>query len=159
MEKNITFLGDSITAWNNFKGVKNYGVAGFTTLDLLWQLEKNEDIRGGIVVMMIGVNDVLSDFPPKKTFENLTKIIDILRERFERIILVSVLPTMYIDRNRTIKNLNFFLKEQLFLENLGIYNLFVNEDGVLDNKCTADGVHLSSYGYEILNNEIKKVIE
>ncbi|NME35994.1 MULTISPECIES: GDSL-type esterase/lipase family protein [Fusobacterium] len=158
MEK-VIFLGDSITAWNNYPNVKNYGVPGFCSRDVLWLLEDREDIKGDTVVLMVGVNDILGDIPSEKIFNNLLKIIEILKERFKKIILISVLPTMYKDKNKKIKNLNFLLRNQMFVEKLMIHNLFLNEEGIIDNKYSADGVHLSPEGYKLLNKKIKKILE
>ena len=108
---------------------------------------------------MIGVNDILSDVSSEKIFQNISKILDILNKRFERTIVISVLPTMYIDKNKKIKNLNFFLREQLFTDKLMIDNLFLNNMGVIDNKYSSDGVHLSPIGYQLLNKKIKEVLE
>ncbi|MCI6153014.1 GDSL-type esterase/lipase family protein [Fusobacterium perfoetens] len=155
----VIFLGDSITAWNNYPNVKNYGVPGFYSRDVLWLLEDRKDIKGDTVVLMIGVNDILGDIPSEKIFNNLLKIIDILKERFRKIILVSVLPTMYKDKNKKIKNLNFLLRNQMFVEKLMIHNLFLNEEGIIDNKYSADGVHLSPEGYKLLNKKIKEILE
>ncbi len=45
MDKKIVFLGDSITAWNDYSGVENYGVPGYFSRDVLWLLEDNEEIN------------------------------------------------------------------------------------------------------------------
>ena len=158
MTKDITFLGDSITAWNNIKGIKNYGVPGYFTRDILWQLKDNESIKGETVVLMIGVNDILGDYSAQKIYQNIEEILNILRGRFKRILLVSVLPTMYINKNIHIKNLNFVLREQLFIENIEVCNLFLNEEGVIDNKYSSDGVHLSPLGYDLLNAKLKEIL-
>ncbi len=159
MDKKIVFLGDSITAWNKYPGVENYGVPGYFSRDVLWLLEENENIKGDTSVLMIGVNDILSNVSSEKIFQNILKILDILSRRFKRVIVVSVLPTMYIDKNKKIRNLNFFLREQLFTEKLMIDNLFLNSMGVLDNKYSPDGVHLSPDGYQLLNKKLKEIIE
>lgn len=159
MDKKIVFLGDSITAWNDYSGVENYGVPGYFSRDVLWLLEDNEEIKGDVAVLMIGVNDILSDVSSEKIFQNISKILDILNKRFERTIVISVLPTMYIDKNKKIKNLNFFLREQLFTDKLMIDNLFLNNMGVIDNKYSSDGVHLSPAGYQLLNKKMKEVLE
>lgn len=157
--KKIIFLGDSITAWNNYPNVKNYGIPGFYSRDVLWLLEEKVEIQGDIVVLMIGVNDILGDVSLEKIFDNILKIIDILKERFKKIILISVLPTMYKEKNKKIKNLNFFLSTQNFVEKLMIHNLFLNEEGVINNKYSSDGVHLSPEGYKLLNKKIKEILE
>ncbi|WP_300327899.1 GDSL-type esterase/lipase family protein [Fusobacterium sp.] len=159
MDKKIVFLGDSITAWNKYPEVENYGVPGYFSRDVLWLLEENENIKGDTSVLMVGVNDILGNVSSEKIFQNILKILDILSERFKRVIVVSVLPTMYVDKNKKIRNLNFFLREQLFTEKLMIDNLFLNSMGVLDNKYSPDGVHLSPDGYRLLNKKLKEIIE
>ncbi len=163
MEKEIVFLGDSITAWNNLENIKklrkieNYAVSGYTTLDILWGLEER-NIEGEIVVLMIGVNDILNGYSTEKICKNIEKIIMKLREKFTKILLISILPTMYKDLNKKIEEINKFLDE-IHKNNLQINKLFLNENGSLDNKYSADGVHLSPEGYKLLNEKLCEKLE
>lgn len=158
MKKNITFLGDSITAWNpELKKYKNLGIPGFITRDIVWQLEADDEniISGDTVVLMIGVNDVMTmGYPIEKTFQNINDIINLLKKRFKEIIFISVLPIDNLKLNKEIKNINLFLKNITGVKFLDVYDLFLNSDGIIDYKFTTDGAHLSNYGYEILNKNI-----
>ncbi len=161
----ITFLGDSITAWNSelkkIENSKNFGVPGFITRDIIWQLQGDDEetISGHTAVLMIGVNDVMMGFSPEKTAQNTEEIILMLKNRFERIILISVLPIDNLKMNEEIKTINSFIKNISDVEFLDVYSLFLNEHEVLDYKFTTDGAHLSNYGYETLNNELFKLIK
>jgi len=158
MKKEIIYLGDSIIAWDGFLNNGNYGVPGFTTTDLLWKLQGNNDIIGDIVVLMIGVNDVLSDCSIKSINENIEKIIELLKVKFKEIIVISILPTMYKDINKNIIEINNVLSTYKNIKFLDIYSLFLGEEEKIDNKFSSDGVHLSTYAYDILNKKIEEAL-
>ena len=66
MEKKIIFLGDSITAWNselkNIENSENFGVPGFISRDIVWQLQGDDEetISGHTACLMVGVNDIMT---------------------------------------------------------------------------------------------------
>ena len=159
MKKEIIYLGDSIIAWDRFLNNGNYAVPGFTTMDLLWKLQGNNDIIGDIVVLMIGINDILLNSSINSVNENIEKIIELLKIKFKEIIIISILPTMYKDRNKNIIEVNNILSTYKNIKFLDIYNLFLGEDGKIDNKFSSDGVHLSTYAYDILNKKIEEALQ
>lgn len=162
--KDIIFLGDSITAWNSalkkIENSQNFGVPGFITKDIVWQLQGDDEetISGHTAVLMIGVNDIMMGYLFEKTILNINEIIEMLKKRFERIIFISVLPIDNLKMNREIKEINKTVKNISGIEFLDVYSLFLNEHEVLDYKFTTDGAHLSNYGYETLNKEISKIL-
>ena len=164
MEKNIIFLGDSITAWNselkNIENSENFGVPGFISRDIVWQLQGDDEetISGNTVCLMIGVNDIMMGISLEKIISNIKEIISMLEKRFEKIILISVLPIDNLNMNKEIKELNKNIKKIENIIFLDLYNIFLNEHGIIDYRFTTDGAHLSNYGYEILNKEIFKII-
>ncbi len=164
MKKNIIFLGDSITAWNtslkNIKNSENFGVPGFISRDIVWQLQGDyeENISGYTAIIMIGVNDLMMGISTEKIISNIEEIISILKNRFEKIIFISLLPIDNAKINSKIKKLNNYLKNINEIKFLDIYNFFINEHEIIDYKFTTDGIHLSNYGYEILNKELFKFI-
>ena len=164
MEKKIIFLGDSITAWNselkNIENSGNFGVPGFISRDIVWQLQGDDEetISGHTACLMVGVNDIMMGISIEKTLSNIKEIIEMLKKRFEKIIFISVLPIDNINMNKNIQRLNENIKNIKEIEFLDIHNLFLNEHGMIDYKFTTDGAHLSNYGYEILNKEIFKII-
>ena len=164
MEKKIIFLGDSITAWNselkNIENNENFGVPGFISRDIVWQLQGDDEetISGHTVCLMVGVNDIMMGISIEKTLSNIKEIIEMLKKRFEKIIFISVLPIDNVNMNKNIQKLNENIKNIEGIEFLDVHNYFLNEHKMIDYKFTTDGAHLSNYGYEILNKEIFKII-
>lgn len=164
MEKKIIFLGDSITAWNselkNIENSENFGVPGFISKDIVWQLQGDDEetISGRTACLMVGVNDIMMGISIEKTLSNIKEIIEMLKKRFEKIIFISVLPIDNVNLNKNIQKLNENIKNIDGIEFLDVHNYFLNEHGMIDYKFTTDGAHLSNYGYEILNKEIFKII-
>lgn len=164
MEKKIIFLGDSITAWNselkNIENSENFGVPGFISRDIVWQLQGDDDetISGHTACLMVGVNDIMMGISIEKTLSNIKEIIEMLKKRFEKIIFISILPIDNVNMNKNIQKLNENIKNIDEIKFLDIHNYFLNEHEIMDYKFTTDGAHLSNYGYEILNKEIFKII-
>lgn len=163
-EKNIIFLGDSITAWNselkNIENSENFGVPGFISRDIVWQLQGDDEetISGHTACLMVGVNDIMMGISIEKTLSNIKEIIEMLKKRFEKIIFISILPIDNVNMNKNIQKLNENIKNIDEIKFLDVHNYFLNEHEIMDYKFTTDGAHLSNYGYEILNKEIFKII-
>lgn len=162
--KEIVFLGDSLTAWNQelkkYENIRNYGVPGFVSRDIVWQLQGDDEnvISGDTAVLMIGVNDILMGFSVEKIVININEIISMLKKRFERIILISVLPVDSPKMNKEIREINENIKNIPEIEYLDIHNIFLNEHDMIDYKFTTDGAHLSNHGYETLNKNITNIL-
>ena len=111
MEKKIIFLGDSITAWNselkNIENSENFGVPGFISRDIVWQLQGDDEetISGHTACLMVGVNDIMMGISIEKTLSNIKEIIEMLKKRFEKIIFISVLPIDNVNMNKNIQRL------------------------------------------------------
>ena len=164
MEKKIIFLGDSITAWNselkNIENSENFGVPGFISRDIVWQLQGDDEetISGHTACLMVGINDIMMGISIEKTLSNIKEIIEMLKKRFEKIIFISILPIDNVNMNKNIQKLNGNIKNIDEIKFLDVHNYFLNEHEIMDYKFTTDGAHLSNYGYEILNKEIFKII-
>lgn len=164
MKKKIIFLGDSITAWNselkNIENSENFGVPGFISRDIVWQLQGDDEetISGHTACLMVGVNDIMMGISIEKTLSNIKEIIEMLKKRFEKIIFISILPIDNVNMNKNIQKLNENIKNIDEIKFLDVHNYFLNEHEIMDYKFTTDGAHLSNYGYEILNKEIFKII-
>lgn len=162
--KKTMLLGDSITEWNPLqnKNIINMGVAGDTTRDIFWRIGEVKSIEAEILIFMAGINDILMNFPFEKTCDFYNKIVSSLKENFDEIILIGILPAVGDDKlsmnilqvNRFIEN---FAKENnlIFLD---ISKLFFDEEGSLNLSLYTDGLHLSSMGYKVLNDELLKII-
>jgi lysophospholipase L1-like esterase len=161
--KNTILLGDSITQWNPLKErcLVNMGEAGDTTRDIFWRIEEVKAIEAEKVIFMAGINDILMGFSKEKTLDFYKKIVLSLKESFEEIIILSVLPTEEGERvNAKVRELNRGI-EEMAKENklifLDLYPIFCDENNTLKSVYSTDGLHLSSMGYETLNLEIIKL--
>lgn len=163
-EKEIVFLGDSITAWNphlrKIENSKNLGVPGFASRDIVWQLQGDDEeiISGHTAVFMAGVNDIMMGYSVERVISNITEIVQMLRKRFERIIIISVLPIDNLSMSDEIRAVNNGIKNLDGTEYLDVHNLFLNEKNTIDYKLSTDGAHLNTYGYEILNKYLMEIL-
>ncbi len=162
--KKIVLLGDSITELNPLKheNILNLGVYGNTTMDVFLRLEQLMELKADKVIFKAGINDILNKFSLEKSRDFYERILIILQKKFKEIILVSVLPIENRSKiNLKIRKLNKVIEEIAIKNNLkflDLYPLFCNENLNLKSGYSADGIHLSSKGYEVLNNEILKLI-
>ncbi|MDH6457674.1 hypothetical protein M2102_001302 [Fusobacterium sp. PH5-7] len=155
----IVMLGDSIIDWNYNSKYINYGHAGFKTRDVLWLLEEKPEIEGDIGILLVGVNDILCGFKEEYTLDYYSKTVDILRKRFKKLVLLSMLPSDTPRINIKSKMLNEKLKE-LYPENFfDIYNLLLNDKEVLADKYTVDGIHLNNDGYDVFNKALIEIVD
>ena len=155
----IVMLGDSIIDWNYNSKYINYGHAGFKTRDVLWLLEEKPEIEGDIGILLVGVNDILCGFKEEYTLDYYSKTVDILRKRFKKLVLLSMLPSDTPRINIKSKMLNEKLKE-LYPENFfDIYNLLLNDKELLADKYTVDGIHLNNDGYDVFNKALIEIVD
>jgi lysophospholipase L1-like esterase len=66
---------------------------------------------------------------------------------------------MYKDINKNIIEINNILSTYKNIKFLDIYSLFLGEEEKIDNKFSSDGVHLSTYAYDILNKKIEEALQ
>lgn len=155
----IVMLGDSIIDWNYNSKYINYGHAGFKTRDVLWLLEEKPEIEGDIGILLVGVNDILCGFKEEYTLDYYSKTVDILRKRFKKLVLLSMLPSDTPRINIKSKMLNEKLKE-LYPENFfDVYNLLLNDKELLADKYTVDGIHLNNDGYDVFNKALVEIVD
>lgn len=158
----IIFLGDSITEagewaeWLQNPAIKNRGIAGDTSSELLKRLEEVLRAQPKVIFLMIGVNDLLF-VSKEKVLENYRKIINEIKAKSPgtKLYLQSVLPVnrdvsrIPID-NTTIVALNTGIQQlakEFELQYLDIYTLLKNNKGQLDAQYTSDGIHLNGSAY------------
>ena len=158
LEKIIMF-GDSIIDWNYNSKYINYGHAGFKTRDVAWLLEEKNEIAGDVGVLLVGVNDILCGFKEEYTLEYYNKIVTILKKSFKNLVLISILPSDTPRINEKSKLLNKKLKDLYSKEFLDIYDLFLDENKLLADKYTVDGIHLNHDGYDLFNNSLNEAVD
>lgn len=152
----LVFLGDSLTMRHNWSAFKasNMGIDGDTTDGVLSRLSYAKNAKR--IVMMIGVNDILTQTSLKQIQNNYSKILKSFSPEQE-VYVLSLLPVID-DRttksiNQEIKTLNKWLKQQEPKHGFSYLNFYphfldANKKG-LQKVFTTDGIHLTSKAYKL----------
>ena len=165
---NFVFLGDSIFEYyqlDAFFGdlpVINSGISGNTTTDILSELKERVFIYNPTkVFLLIGTNDIQSEYTDEDILSNIEEIIFLINEHrpYAKIYLLSILPINDTDEieeemtgrrdNDHIRSLNEKIKELCDEECtfIDLFDDFTDESGNLVSGYTTDGLHLSTLGY------------
>lgn len=178
IDDNYLFVGDSITARYDldkyFKDmpVINSGVSGNKTKDILNDMnERIYKYNPSKVFLLIGTNDY-SSLSNSDTVKNIGKIIDGIKDNREyaEVYVQSIYPvnkdiseSSVSDRNNEdITEMNKEIKKlckEKSVNYINMYDLLVDEEGNLDENYTKDGLHLDSDGYEVVTEEIMKILK
>ena len=158
----IVFIGDSIThqaEWGELlqnPHVKNRGVDGDTTDQVLSRLDGLKKIKPRAVLLMIGINDLASR-QPSDVFSRIQLIVSRIANDTPQtdIIIQSVIPinnsVKYQYRNNEdVQALNTLLSFYCGQKNfrfIDVHKALVDQDGNLDRNFTFDGIHLNGAGY------------
>ena len=161
----IIFLGNSITQIGDWKKllndstVINRGIAGDVTFGVLKRLDDVTKRQPSKLFLLIGINDIGKDIPDAVIADNIHKIIARIQTESSstKIYVQSILPVnpdvpnfpQHYDKQVHVLNTNKLIKE--IAENthctyVNIHDLFTDEQGKLDAKYTADGLHLAPAG-------------
>jgi lysophospholipase L1-like esterase len=160
------FLGDSITAlenWNTLlrsSDIKNAGVSGNTTDDVLARLSVAISAKPQKLFLMMGINDFLRGQSVDYVAANYELVINRIKSESPAtlIYIQSTLPinsasSHYgkVDSQKII-TLNEKLKvlaaeKKVFF--IDLYPSFCGPDNQLYAKYAADGLHLNSHGYAV----------
>ncbi|QVK18370.1 hypothetical protein KHQ81_01245 [Mycoplasmatota bacterium] len=181
-KKNIVFLGDSITAGftllENYDNVVNLGVSGDKTTEVLDRIHDVFQYNPEKLIILIGINDFLVNkkvwFHPTEINipENFQKIIEILRENLPdtKFYSISTFPLgknelfsndLLPQYNQEIDDLNNEYKrisEKYHVEFLNISHILKDDNGILKDEYTLDGVHLTEAGYKKYLEAIKELL-
>jgi lysophospholipase L1-like esterase len=168
----LLFLGDSITAayafdsgatvWNQFLaplGAANFAIPGLTTSEVLWQVQSGQvaAVSPGIVVLMIGTNNLAGGQSPAAVAEGIGRIVDWIKavSPGSRILLLGVFPRGFsaTDLLRSevaqVNSLISLLVDGRRVVYRDIGGAFLNADGSISSAVLADGLHPTQYGYEL----------
>lgn len=176
---NYLFLGDSITEYYDLDKyfpnmpVVNSGVAGDTTEDILDDMkERVYDYNPSKVFILIGTNDLRDDKNVEEVVENIKKIIGGIKQnkKIAEIYLESIYPVnedinksvVGLRENDDINEINNQIEEYAKNENITFLNtheLLIDDDGLLNEDYTDDGLHLNDKGYEVVTEEIMEYLE
>ena len=182
-KENIVFFGDSITDYYDLEKfyddypVINSGTAGYQTKDLLDKIDEQVIIYNPTrVFILIGTNDIaFTDLSDKEIADNIIEIANKIKDKrkFTKIYIEAIYPVSKEDNeivqeqmvgnrdNERIKNINKMVKEMCIKEKftfVDTYKLLINDNDNIDEKYTAEGLHLSDEGYKLVTKELKKYI-
>lgn len=155
----VIMLGDSITqagTWQsllpNIK-VINRGVSGYSTSDLLREIDQNLAMRPEKVFLMIGINDLLRGASVEETYDRYVLIVDALMKNGIDVLIQATLECARLRCGSAVdkvRELN--LKLKILAESRNLQFIDLNPDltsssqGLLE-KFTSDGLHLSKAAY------------
>ena len=155
----IVMLGDSITAWGNWhlffppSRVINKGVAGYTTQNILSEINATIILRPNSIFLMIGINDLLRGVSVEQTFKQYTLIVDALQKNKITVLMQATLECSRPQCGSTVDDVRALnQKLQAFAVTRNIQWLDLNPgltndvQGLLP-KYTWDGLHLSKAAY------------
>lgn len=179
LQNQTILLGDSITDFFNYFElfydyskqnntlVYNRGISGDTTDRLLERLNDNVlNINPKNIVLLIGTNDIGRGIPLSMSVENVSKIIEITKEKCPDVnfILQAVYPINRGMRDRFEKRSNdkieLMNKEFIKLSEkyncvwLDITDKLKDETGNLKKEYTFDGLHINVKAYKIISENI-----
>lgn len=179
LHNQTVLLGDSITDFFNWyelfydfskvscQAVYNRGISGDTTDRLLERLDDNVlSINPKNIVLLIGTNDIGRGLPLSMSVENVSKIIEITKEKCPDVnfILQAVYPINRGMRDKFEKRSNekieLMNKEFIKLSEkygcvwLDITDKLKDETGNLKKEYTYDGLHLNVKAYKIVTENV-----
>lgn len=174
----IVFLGDSITEKYNLS--KNYrdldldcynrGISGDTTTWLLSRLQVSIfDISPAIIVLMIGTNDINNGRTPEEISDTYHTILQLISTNLPDTLVycMSIIPqnNEYSNNashnNVTIMETNAqieVLAEDYGYEYINLYDRLLDEDEMLQDRYTNDGLHLNKRGYKVWTDIMKRIL-
>lgn len=167
----VVFLGNSITFGGNWyellgrERIINRGIGSDNTVGMLHRLRFVYLLKPKICFIMAGINDIYSDAPVGKIFENYVNIIDTLRAHNIVPVIQSTLHTnpkwkRTEEKNPEVTKLNALLLEYAQANSI-LYidlNAVLSTNGVLRDEYTTDGVHLTPAAYAVWRDMIEPVL-
>lgn len=183
LNKDYLFLGDSMIEY--FKLDKhlptlnaiNRGIAGATTKLIL----DNLDIIFGHVdpkhiFVSIGSNDlVLLEVNVETAFKGIVNVLETIQEKYPNAILNYLSTTPVVDTshklykkmyiggrsNGELKSINYKVMQYAkdnHINYIHVFDALLDDQGFLNSRYTADGIHLNQMGYEVYAQIIKDSI-
>ncbi|WP_320018940.1 GDSL-type esterase/lipase family protein [Labilibaculum manganireducens] len=171
----IVFLGNSITEngdWNEIfrnKNIVNRGIGGDVCWGVLNRLDEVLSSQPKYIFLMIGINDIGRSVPVDIIAGKIQEIIWRIKAESPstKVYLQSVLPIneeiIWYDYMKNKSDKIIELNEQLVsiaakskIQFLDLYSHFVDEKGNLKQELTADGIHLSAFGYLLWRDIFKE---
>jgi lysophospholipase L1-like esterase len=168
----IVFIGNSITEqggnWGqrfNNPTLKNRGIAGDVTAGVLNRLAEICYYKPKKVFLKIGINDLFhKELTPEYVANNIKLIVDKihLESPDTKIYVQTILPTANNNPSKEkIAATNAILKAMIASDNLKIIDLhskFADQNDMMINSYTNDGLHLTELGYLAWQNYILEFV-
>ena len=171
--KRIIFLGDSITEAFPVESllpeytIINKGVFGDRTDLVLRRLESDViELKPDCVFILVGTNDIAALFSDDALLANYDRMLHTLQNKLPdaHIYSESILPTRGLENrpSQRILLLNSELKKMAEKNNvifLDIYPWFLDDEGRLAERFSADGLHLTLEGYRRWAEYLRPVLQ
>ena len=168
-------MGDSITDWWRRAGLElyeehfgpldcaNFGIAGDRTQGVLWRMD-NGELEGyspRLMMLMIGTNNLSGRRSTPNTPEEIAMGIAMIVTKFRstfpdaKVLLLGVFPrgaeptNDYREPIRQINDLIANLDDGEYIRFMDIGDHFLEPDGSISVDVMADGLHPTTYGYEL----------
>jgi lysophospholipase L1-like esterase len=165
----ILFLGDSLTAegdwprWFPEHDVRNHGVAGDTTDQIVSRLDAVVDERPDAIAFLAGTNDLAMRKSVEHIVRNIEYALVSIRRDLPgvRMLLQSILPRgrefadLIQDANRHLRQFAPNVRAQY----LDLWPAFAQEDGEIDPQFSDDRLHLNDRGYEAWLAELRPAVD
>ena len=165
-EEDLAFIGDSLVArWDlqeyfPSRHTGNYGVSGSGIAHI-------EDYKGYFVdkdvVVIIGTNDL--EHVKSDEAEYAERYVDaVLQLGAEKIYLFSIFPRSFENDadsiNYKVARINGLIKERIDSTSVHYIDVFddLSKGDSIDMQYSYDGLHLSTYGYELISSRLKELL-
>ncbi len=169
MKKNIeiVMLGDSLTKAGDWKKLLenehliNLGIDGDTTLGILNRIDILTQLEPKKVFLMAGINDLCISIPIEEIFNNYKKILEVLNKKQIPVIVQLTLLTQMPAVNKKVKIFNKLLEEychKYSIEFVDLNHFFSNDEGLLREELTIDGLHLGQKAYKVWAYKLKSFL-
>jgi lysophospholipase L1-like esterase len=167
--QSIAFVGDSITnhgdwsSWFPDRDVRNFGVSGDTTDDLIARIDQVLEFRPESIALLIGTNDLGT----RKSVEHLVRNVEYLLVTLRRdlpgtrMLVQSIMPrarefaAQVQDANRHLRQFSPSVNAQY----LDLWPAMALEDGEIDPQFSDDRLHLTERGYQAWLAELRPALE
>lgn len=172
-EENYLFIGDSLTAWFDTVhflpdcNIKNVAAAGDTTSETLDRMDERWfNPLPDKVFICIGTNDLARRRDPDDIAEKIFEIVERVQEYSPEsvIVITSLFPVrnhagQMIEDIDLVNNLLKSSEAKYGYVYFDLFTEFADEEGMLRDEYSDDGLHLTNLAYQKWSEEFNKFIE
>ena len=141
----------SVMAHTTGKVVSNLGKSGDTTRDAMGRAADVVTENPGVVVIVLGGNDVLQKIPKEETFRNLEKMIDLFQNNGSVVVLVGV-------RSGVVGDGRGEDYEVLAQKTGSVYVSDILKDVFGKRQYMSDTVHPNDAGYAVIEQRLSPIV-